>query len=267
MGNSGKLSDEKESLKRKLMAMVLLEVSKPYSEIDSSLVDECIDFLMELEGKERLSEAEVKRRVNEIPFEGRAASAVSDAKTKVRAKRLALAAAVIAFILVLFSIFTLASDSTFGDLLSEMGHSLMDILDNDSVEHNGVTMYNYDETRKYQTVEELISAEKLDILYPTWLPENVKVSQVTYISEGKEAEYNILCENPIHAVLIYPNQTINKEVKQDCLLKEINGYEVYYFTEKDFVQGDFIYKETLYAVTTDTEENLFRIIENLKELD
>lgn len=267
MGSSGRMSTEKQSLKRKLMAIVLLETSKPYREMDSSLVDECIDFLMELEGKERLSKAEIKQRVNSIPFKGRVTSLSSDVKKKVRAKRLALAAAVIALILALFSIFTLASDTTFGDLLAKMGHSLMELMDERTVEFDGVTMYNNDEIKRYKTVEELVKTEELDVLYPTWLPENVKVSQVTYVIEGEKAEYSVLCNNPRYSVSIYMNRVIDEDLKNDCLLKEINKCEVYYFVEKDFVQGNFIYKETLYAVTADTEENLFRIIENLKELN
>ena len=64
MGNRQDFSAEKQSLKDKLMAIILLETSKDYKEMDSDLVTECVDFLMELEGKEKLTKKEIEQRVN-----------------------------------------------------------------------------------------------------------------------------------------------------------------------------------------------------------
>lgn len=267
MGNSGKLSDEKESLKRKLMAMVLLEVSKPYQKMDCGLVDECIDFLMELEGKERLSKAEIKQRVNSIPFKGRVTALGSDVKKKIRAKRLALVAAVVALILIVFSIFTLASDTAFGDLLAKMGHSLMEIMDERTVEFDGVTMYNNDEIKRYKTVEELVKTEELDVLYPTWLPEEEKVVQVVHLREGEDERYIFQCDNPNYSIGVEIGSESHKEIKNNKCYQNINGNIVYYIAKEEFIQGYMIYKENVYTVGADTEENLFKIIKNLKELN
>ena len=68
MGNRQDFSAEKQSLKDKLMAIILLETSKDYKEMDSDLVTECVDFLMELKGKQKLTKSEIEQRVNEIPF-------------------------------------------------------------------------------------------------------------------------------------------------------------------------------------------------------
>ena len=99
MGNRQDFSAEKQSLKDKLMAIILLETSKDYKEMDSDLVTECVDFLMELEGKERLTKAEIEKRVSEIPFKGKVTAINSYAKKKIRAKRIAIIAAVLAVLL------------------------------------------------------------------------------------------------------------------------------------------------------------------------
>ena len=100
MGNRQDFSAEKQSLKDKLMAIILLETSKDYKDMDSDLVTECVDFLMELEGKQKLTKAEIEQRVNEIPFKGKVTAIGSYAKKRIRAKRLAVIAAILAVIVV-----------------------------------------------------------------------------------------------------------------------------------------------------------------------
>lgn len=267
MGNDKEMSAAKQSLKDKLYAIILLETSKPYKEMDSDLVTECVDFLMELEGKERLSQEEIEQRVNEIPFKGKVTVLGAHAKKKLRAKRLAVIAAVLAVLIALFGVISIASENTFGDLLSRMGHELMELLDNnDSIEYEGITIYKADEVRTYSTLEELLEAEALDVLYPTWLPDDEKITQVMYLLEDETERYSLQCGNPRHGVSIYINRTITENMTKDCLSKEINGFTVYYFLESSLAQGNFAYKNNVYSIGADTEENLFKIIENLEEI-
>lgn len=44
---------ENQTLKDKFTAIILLETAKDVKEMDSDLVTECVDFLSELEGRER----------------------------------------------------------------------------------------------------------------------------------------------------------------------------------------------------------------------
>lgn len=267
MGNKVEMSAERQSLKKKLMSIILLEVSKPYQKMDCGLVDECIDFLMELEGKERLSKAEIKQRVNSIPFKGRVTALGSDVKKKIKAKRLALVAAVVALILIVFSIFTLASDTAFGDLLAKMGHSLMEIMDERTVEFDGVTMYNNDEIKRYKTVEELVKTEELDVLYPTWLPDEEKVVQVVHLREGEDESYVFQSNDSFLSVIVYIENNLHEDIISFGKSKRINNNVVYYTTDGMFVQGYMKYRNNVYTIGADTEENLFKIVENLKEIN
>ena len=115
MGYNHDKTAENQTLKDKLMAIILLETAKDYKKMDSDLVTECVDFLVELEGKERLTKEEVEQRVNEIPFKGKVMAIGSYAKKKLKAKRIAVIAAVLAVLLAFFAIaavsFTNAEDS------------------------------------------------------------------------------------------------------------------------------------------------------------
>lgn len=58
----------KEEIRNKLMSIVLVELEKEYKEIDSDLITECIDFITEIDGNEKLTDEEIKNRVKSIPF-------------------------------------------------------------------------------------------------------------------------------------------------------------------------------------------------------
>ena len=80
-------SGNTESFRDKLRAIIILESSKPYEEMDGVLVKECVDFLMELEGIERLTKEEIKNRVKNIPFKEKTEK-ITNIRKKIKAKRI-----------------------------------------------------------------------------------------------------------------------------------------------------------------------------------
>lgn len=257
----------KQTLKDKLMVIILLETAKDYKEMDSDLVTECVDFLMELEGKERLTKKEIEQRVKEIPFKGRITALNSYAKRKIRAKRLAIIAAVLAVFITLFGIISVASGNTFSEMFRKMGESLYELLDGETMEYDNITFIKPNETKEYSSIEELVKDEGIEILYPTWLPENEKIVKVWYLIEDGLEKYMLQCKDPIHSISIDVDSDLLSSVKADCVKKEIAGYLVYYTETTQYLQVSFEYKNNVYIVKSDTEDNLFRIIENLKEIN
>lgn len=267
MENKHDITAERQSLKDKLMAIILLETSKPCREMDSDLVTECVDFLMELEGKERLTKSEIEQRVNEIPFKGKVTAIGSYTKKKVRAKRLAVIAAVLAVIIALFGIFAIASGDTFSELFRQMGSSLLDMLDKGNADYNGITIYKPNETKEYSSINELVEEEGIEILYPSWLPENEKIVSVIYFVEGETKTYSLQCDNPAYSISIVLDSELNDNLKSDCTEKEIAGHTVYYDFKDTFYQANFIYNNDTYRIKAYTENDLFKIIENLEEIE
>ena len=261
------MSEVKQTLKDKLMAIILLETAKDYKEMDSDLVTECVDFLMELEGKERLTKKEIEQRVKEIPFKGKVTALNSYAKRKVRAKRIAIIAAVLAVIVTLFGIISIATGNTFSQLFRKMGVSMYEELEDAPMEYDNITFIKPDGTKEYSSIEKLAKDEGIEILYPTWLPENEKIVKVFYIYEENLERYILQCNIPTHSVSIEVNNYLPETLKSNCIEKEIAGISIYYEITPQYVQANFIYKEDVYRVKSDTEDNLFRIIENLKEIN
>lgn len=266
MGNKQDMNSSKQTLKDKLMAIILLETSKDYKEMDSDLVTECVDFLMELEGKQRLTKAEIEQRVNAIPFKGKVTAISSYAKKKMRTKRLAIIAAVLAVILALFGIIAIASGDTISEIFRQMGNSIHQLLEGGPKEYGNITLYKSNETKTYSSIEELAESEEFEILYPAWLPENEKISNVWYLIEYETERYILQCNNPIHNLEIKVNTVLTEDLKSNCMEKEIAGYLVYYIETPQIIQANFTYDNNLYVIKSDTEDNLFKIIENLKEI-
>lgn len=267
MGNRQDFSAEKQSLKDKLMAIILLETSKDYKEMDSDLVTECVDFLMELEGKQRLTKAEIEQRVNEIPFKGKVTAIGSYTKKRLRAKRLAVIAAILAVIVALFGIIAVASGNTVSEIFRQIGNSIHQLLEGGPKEYGNITLYKYDETKTYSSIEELAESEGIEILYPSWLPENEKIIKIRHLIDSESERYLLQCDVPEHNIAIDINTELHEDYILNCMEKEIAGFLVYYEKTPQYIQANFVYKNNRYAVKSDTEDNLFRIIENLKEIN
>ena len=256
----------KQTLKDKLMVIILLETAKDYKEMDSDLVTECVDFLMELEGKERLTKKEIEQRVKDIPFKGKVTALNSYAKRKIRAKRLAIIAAVLAVLIALFGIISVASGDAVSEFFRQISYSVFKDLDNGPINQNNIVFVKPDETKTYSSIEELAENEEIKILYPTWLPENEKIVKIWYLDENGSMGYVLQCNKPEHNISIEVNRDLAEDVKMDCIKKEIAGYLVYYEITPQYLQANFDYKNNVYIIKSDTEDNLFRIIENLKEI-
>ncbi len=267
MGNKQDMNALKQSLKDKLMAIILLETSKDYKEMDSDLVTECVDFLMELEGKEKLAKSEIEQRVNEIPFKGKVTAIGSYAKKKIRAKRLAVIAAILAVIIALFGIIAIASGDFLDELIMKLDDSFHEWIESGPKEYGDITFYTSDETKTYSSIEELAESERIEILYPSWLPENEKIISIWRLVEGESERYLLQCDISTHSIEIEANTDLHEDYIFNCTEKTISDYLIYYKVTPQYIQGIFTYKNNLYIVKSNTRDNLFKIIENLKEIN
>ncbi len=267
MRNNHDKTAENQTLKDKLMAIILLETSKDYKKMDSDLVTECVDFLMELEGIQRLSKEEIEQRVNAIPFKGKVAALNSYAKKKLRAKRIAIIAAVLAVLITLFGIFAIGSGDTVTEFFRKVGDSISTFLDDGPKEYGNITFLKPDVTKTYSSIEDFAKSEGIEVLYPTWLPEDEKIVSIWYLVENETESYVLQTEVADHSISIKMNAGLEEAHKINCTQKEIEGLSVYYEKTPQFVQANFVYENNYYIINSDTEDNLFRIIENLKEIN
>ena len=140
------------------------------------------------------------------------------------------------------------------------------MIESGSLDNDDITYINPTETKTYSSIDELIKSENLEILYPSWLPGNEKIVTIWYLVEDGSKGYMLQCSTPEHSINIEPGIDLPEELKSNCIEKETSDYLVYYEKTPLYLQANFIYKNNRYSIKSDTEDNLFRIIENLKEI-
>ncbi|MBE6819974.1 MAG: hypothetical protein E7516_02865 [Ruminococcaceae bacterium] len=266
MGNEYDMTAERQSLKDKLTAIILLETSKDYKEMDSDLVTECVDFLMELEEKQKLTQEEIKQRVNTIPFIGKVTAIGSNAKKKIRAKRLIIIAAVLALLLALFGLFASSGDEALQAYM-ELGDALFDMPPGETVEFNGITIVGKPyKSRYYDSAEDLAAEEGIKILCPTWLPRGEKIVSAYHELNIYEECYVLICSDATYSVEIRFDSKLDDAAKQNSVEAEAGGFKFYYFVRDDHAQAELEYNGLVYSIGSYTEEELFKIIESLREI-
>ena len=257
----------KRSLTDKLTAIILLETSKDYKEMNSGLVRECVDFLMELEGKENLTKKEIKERVESIPFKGKVTAVGSYAKKKLRAKRLAVVAAVLAALLAIFSIIAVSTGGAEDSIVDRYIKQIVEFMKGgDGLDFENIELIKPNDSKTYSSAQELVRDEKISILFPTWLPENEKITKCWYFEDVTDgAQYIFQCKNLKYGITMYLDKTISERTTENEM-KIVGNNTVYIITTDDSVQGIFEHNGYYYSVRASTEEELLKIIDNLKEI-
>lgn len=268
MENKHDMTAERQSLKDKLMAIILLETSKDYKEMDSDLVTECVDFLMELEGKQRLTKAEIEKRVGEIPFKGKVTTISSNAKKKMRAKRIAVIAAVLAVLLAIFSIVAISLGSAEDSIVDRYIKQIVEFMKcGDGLAFENIELIKPNESKTYSSAEELVRDEKIAILFPTRLPDNGRITKCWYVSDITDGRYYVLqSKNPKHGITIYLDKALSEQTMAENPIKIIGEHSVFITVKDGLVQGMFEHNGYFYSVRATTEEELLNIIEYLKEI-
>lgn len=248
------------------------EVSKPLGQMDSNAVDLYIKVLLDLQDKHiELSPEFIDEQVRKIfhPEESALPEAEKTTKKYFNKKKVWLVAACIAILVALFSIVSVANDWNVFDFLSEKFGSVHSTPIEEGVDFNGLTITNHGKTKNYSNVENALKSEKIDILYPEVLPNDISITNIT-ISKGQNSEKIFFNFNDIELFLeISQNKTLTKTTKEDATaVQYINHFTcyIYEFPDINSYQINFEYNGDTYILNHSDKNLLIEIIENLKEI-
>ena len=163
------------------------EISKPLGEMNPEAVDNYIKILLHLQDKHiELSSEFIDEQVRKIfhPKEVAAPETAKTTKKYFNKKKIWLVAACIAILVALFSFVSVAYDWNVFDFLTEKFGSVHSAPIGEKQEFNGVTVFLSGKNTNYATVEDALKTEKIDVLYPATLPENIKVINITFSTDN-----------------------------------------------------------------------------------
>ena len=248
------------------------EISKPLGQMDSEVVDSYIKILLDLQDKHiELSPEFIDEQVRKIfhPEEPAHPEAVKTTKKYFNKKKVWLVAACIAILVALFSIVSVANDWNVFDFLSEKFGSVHSTPIEEEQKFNGITITNYGKTTTYSNIEEALKSEKVTVLYPATLPENIVITDIMiskdtdttgvfYTFNDTELFFQVFCEKPL-------NEATKKDANEVQEINSITCY-IYEFPDINSYQINFEYNGDTYILNHSNKKLLIEIIENLKEI-
>lgn len=193
------------------------EMSKPPREMDLDLIDECSAQINELAGEgPKHSSAAVQAKINEImgvPFDRvshgkKTPKTITAADTKNRHRTRKFFIILAASLVLLYSSLTVAAKVQGYDNAWEfIAQKISEIFDpngSKTFKENNITLVVENERVIYNSVGSLLKDEQLDILYPTYLPEETSLKSVRkYIQNDGKSKF----------VFTYNNESLSITMK------------------------------------------------------
>lgn len=246
------------------------ELDKKFDEQDMDLIDECIAFLNDIEGNKYAPDDKTKEEN---------LAALSKAFEEVRTikkgnmkhisifswKKIA-ATACAAVILLVLSVFATAASQNITPLevLDKWGASILNLPYDKKVEACGMTFIRNSSVVKYNTIEDLLKSEQLEILYPARMPEDIKIDSVL-LTEQKEGTHVIFIFNNqdvFFSVFLYEAYPKIKEYSRFDVLT-INGVDCYLSMLDEKHNAIFYYDSKTYSVSAKEYDTLILLLNNI----
>lgn len=249
------------------------EIDKPLGEMNSEAVDNYLKILHNLYDIHiETSQEFINEQVRKIfhPEDFAVPEAVKTNKKYFNKKKVWLIAACISILLALFSIISFANDWNVFDFLSEKFGSVHSAPVEDSLEYNGITITNHGKSFLYSNIEEALKSEEIDIIYPTFLPNNITVTDIMLFEDNSKNKLIYIFNEPNLSSEICFNTTLPKSVKKDATeIITVGSITCYICNMPDIslVQVDFEYKGNVYYFSYTDKDTLMEIIENLEEIN
>ena len=249
------------------------EISKPLGEMNSEAVDNYIKILLHLQDKHvELSPEFIDEQVRKIFHreETAAPEAVKTTRKQINKKKVWLVAACIAILVALFSIVSVANDWNVFDFLSEKFGSVHSAPVEEEMDFNGVSVFMNGKTIIYQSIEDALKSEKLDVLYPAVLPNDIEINELIFYEENNfhKMAY-VFHDTSLTSEIIFKTciQESIKSISNETI--DINGLKCFVCTMPDInrIQIYFEYKNTVYMFSHTDKEVLIDIIKSLEEIN
>ncbi|MBR3998061.1 MAG: hypothetical protein IKI93_06925 [Clostridia bacterium] len=243
-----------EKMIRWLLDAIDTEIAKPDGEADMALVEVCTALLGELNGTAcTLSERELEKRCWEITR----GKAVGSKSVKKRVRMVAAVAACLAAFVVISGCGYLPSITTVLQTLFASG------IGKDVEVHEVTYTYN-GEIVQYNNIDILISSEKLDILIPTYLPNNIHITKV--LNNPENNEMYILFNDPTFSIQIFTHKTIEEHINISACDKYISQQNEIYIkrlSEASYI-AYFENGNNVYTIEYTDTNTILQIFNNMR---
>ena len=265
-------NDERVDLVRQ---MIDAEMQKKHPDMD--FVNECLAALREWDTDMiKLTSEEVALRYEKLSAsleakkKGNSAPAVGRKQSMPLWKRAILVAVAVLLVTALsLTVVAATTDGPFSDWIK----TVLGAKPGDEVQGDGVTYIMTSNARQYKTMKAAWKAENIDLLYPSALPEGLKINRV-HISESQGVQSLYLNYNDKRysfSVEYDSHRLLNISTRESVV---INGFDFYIYSNVGMVTdplkisfgANLVYNGDLYTIQAPGYDELMLILTNIKEM-
>ena len=216
-----------------LCQIIKNETEKSSEEQDLDLIAECSEYMLELSKEDAIVSAEKKKQaLAEVKSKYPAVKKkrpVMTKKPKMLRKIVAILAAVI---LLTFSTLTVAAKvegySNALDFVVANIQRILNMEQGESLDEGGITFVKGGKGVSYDSMDELVYMEGLDILYPAGLPEGVQITKITQQIAGENSLlYVFVFDDANLSIVVSPDWTINPDDLASYDIYSVQGHNFY----------------------------------------
>ncbi len=244
------------------------ELSKPDDEQDFDYIEECLAFIDEIDKDKYKPDQDIKtKQINKLQVIYKQINNQKAGFIRHRLKWHRLAAACIMIIsLLTLNIIASALGYDMLHVLNRLGREIFNLSANEEVNINGITFIRHDVFTNYSSAEELMKAENLKILYPSWLPQDTYIKKIVCIETeaGKKIIFEFNRQGIYFMLTDYAGFNLN-EIERYSLY-ENSGNNYYICETLDGYEAIFTRGNNQYSLSYPEYDILIEIIKNLKEV-
>ena len=250
---------DRESLAKWLGDIISEEMKKSDSEIDWDLVDECEAYLAELYSDVVISEKELKANIAKI--KASACNVTSSPKRSRKPRMRCLLAAGLAAALLFCCAVTAYA---FVPSIRDMINTVLNLPIGSSAEDNGITFTNVGITVVYESMDELVQNENLNIIYPHNLPDGLKIKYVTCTGENTTFRCTITFADNLGSVIAEAHAIDVAKINKNATLYENPKNIKYYITDDGTLYTAIaVHNGWTYNIAVYSKEHLTDLLENV----
>lgn len=257
-----------EQLTAYLIQQIDLELSKPSDAQDMHYIDECNEFLKQINGDRYSPDPERKlQQLEELRQRIHDQSAEKVIRTKRFGRRaMAILCAIVAVFCASVLITSAISQISPLDVLERWGRVLFSIPYDEEIVENKMTFIRNGEVKQYGSIDELLEQEQLNILIPTWLPDGVCIQKLTWLELDHEITININFNVEDIFIRIKFGEKYYKKIEESSRARklDIEG-EICYLIPVD-LRKELVYCKHgyTYSISADDIEILKNILKGLR---
>ena len=251
---------DKQEMMRFLGDVIEAEMDKPEDEIDMELIAECDAYLAELLADIEISDEQMTANIAKIKEKACHTKAPETRPRRMPRPRRLVAAILAAALLIGGTLTAYAFVPAFRDMI----RSVLKLGCGETIDENGITYVYNGERKKYNSIEDWVVSENLDILYPHELPDGLTVKNIFVAGEGETLTYNISFTDGISGIAImHKAEDVSALHKESEIFVTPQGVISYVLIRESIIVSTTVHNDWTYYITTNTMDDLKIILDNL----